>query len=400
MQHKKTTIILLKMNRKMAMIIFLSIVLLIHILVNFYIFRHTKPIFYFEGWTGIFLKISFFFLVLSYPLGRFLERMLPSFGSELIAKIGAFWLGAMLYLILIFLLLDIAKLIYSWTGFPSIFSAKDSLDFRQKLVIGVYALTAFILLAGHINALYPKVNSLKIETNKVLNEEGKIRIGMASDIHLGSIISNGRLERFVRIMNEQKPDIILLAGDIFDEDLGPVIKNDMGKLLSQLNAPLGVYAVTGNHEYIGGVEPAVKYLEDHNIKVLRDSTISIEGILNIVGREDRQSNVMAGVTRKPLDKIVFNINKSLFTVLLDHQPYNLEQAVENGIDLQLSGHTHHGQMFPFNFITKAIFEVSRGLKKIEDTYVFVSTGYGTWGPPIRVGNRPEIAVIELVSVKN
>jgi hypothetical protein len=197
------------------------------------------------------------------------------------------------------------------------------------------------------------------------------------------------------MMNEQKPDIILLAGDIFDEDLGPVIKNDMGKLLSQLYAPLGVYAVTGNHEYIGGVAPAVKYLEDHNITVIRDSTVNIEGIINIVGREDRQSNVMAGVERKPLDKLVANIDKSLFTVLLDHQPYNLEQAVENGMDLQLSGHTHHGQMFPLNFVTKAIFEVSRGHKQIENTHVFVSTGFGSWGPPIRIGNRPEIVVIDV-----
>lgn len=380
----------------MAMIIFLSIVLLIHILVNYYIFRHTKSVFSFDGWLGLTLKISFFFLVLSYPLGRFLERMLPSVGSELIAKIGAFWLGAMLYLVLIFLLLDIAKLIYSWTGFPNFLSAKDNLDFRQKLVAIVYGLTAIILLLGHVNALYPRINSFSIETKKLLNDNKRLRVGMASDIHLGSIISNGRLERFVNLMNEQKPDIILLAGDIFDEDLGPVIKNDMGYLISKLNAPLGVFAVTGNHEYIGGVEPAVAYLEDHNIKVLRDTTISINGILNLVGREDRQSNVMGSLKRKPLDLIVSGIDSSLFTILMDHQPYNLNEAVENGIDLQLSGHTHHGQMFPFNFITKSIFEVSRGLRKIDNTFVFVSTGFGTWGPPVRIGNRPEIVVIDVV----
>lgn len=380
----------------MAMLIFFSIVIVIHLSVNYYIYRSTKPIFGLEGWTGIALKSIFIILVLSYPIGRMLERLVPSAASEFVAKTGAFWLGAMLYLVLMFFILDVAKLMYSWTGFPSFLSAKNSISFLQKMVIGVYATTLIILIGGHINALYPRVNKLSINIDKSITGYDSFRVGLASDIHLGTIISNGRLERFVRMMNEQKPDIILLAGDIFDEDLGPVIKNDMGKLLSQLYAPLGVYAVTGNHEYIGGVEPAVKYLEDHNIKVLRDSTISIEGILNIVGREDRQSNVMAGVTRKPLDKIVANIDKSLFTVLLDHQPYNLDQAVENGIDLQLSGHTHHGQMFPFNFITKSIFEVSRGLKKIENTHVFVSTGYGTWGPPIRIGNRPEIAVIEVV----
>lgn len=388
------------MKRSMAMIIFFSIVFLIHILVNYYIFRHTRSIFSFDGWYGLSLKLVFFFLVLSYPVGRFLERLIPSYGSELVAKIGAFWLGAMLYLVIIFLVVDIIKMINSLTGFPSIWTYSNSIDFRQKLVIGVYSIVAIILLFGHINALYPRVNRLSISTSKEFSYNQVLKIGMASDIHLGTIISNGRLERFVKMMNDQNPDIILLAGDIFDEDLGPVIKNDMGKLLSQLKAPLGVFAITGNHEYIGGVGPAVKYLEDHNIKVLQDTTFTIDGILNIIGRDDRQSSVMGGGIRKDLKAIASNVDKGLYTILMDHQPYNLNEAVENGVDLQLSGHTHHGQMFPFNFITKAIFEVSKGLKKIENTYVYVSTGFGTWGPPVRIGNRPEIAVIEVDGVKN
>ena len=381
----------------MAFIIFFSIVLLVHLSVNYYLFRHTRPLFNFEGWLGIGFKVVFILLVLSYPIGRTLERLLPSVTSEFIAKVGAFWLGAMLYLTLFFLLFDLAKLLFHLTGFPSFLSPSNGVVYFRKLVIGIYSIVALILFAGYINALYPRVNKLEIKTEKGINGFEKLRIGMASDIHLGSIISNGRLDRFVRMMNEQKPDIILLAGDIFDEDLGPVIKNDMGKLLSQLKAPLGVYAVTGNHEYIGGVVPAVNYLETHNIRVVRDTAILVDGFLNVVGREDKQANVMGGITRKALRQIVSGIDISLFTILLDHQPYNLNEAVENGIDLQLSGHTHHGQMFPFNFITKAIFEVSRGLKKIGNTHVYVSTGFGTWGPPVRIGNRPEIAVIEVTS---
>lgn len=380
----------------MAFVIFFSIVLLVHIGVNYYLFRHTRPLFSIEGWIGLGLKAAFILLVISYPIGRTLERLLPSATSEFIAKVGAFWLGAMLYLTLLFLLFDLVKLIFNYTGFPSLLNPSNGMTQLRKVVIGIYAITAIVLTAGYINALYPRVNQIKITTNKNIDGYESLKIGMASDIHLGTIITNGRLERFVRMMNEQNPDIILLAGDIFDEDLGPVIQNDMGNILRQLNAPLGVYAVTGNHEYIGGVDPAVEYLEKYNIRVVRDTTIVVEGLLNVVGREDRQSQVMGGLTRKPLDKIVSGIDNSLFTILLDHQPYNLNEAVENGIDLQLSGHTHHGQMFPLNRVTKAIFEVSRGLKKIENTYVYVSTGFGTWGPPVRVGNRPEVAVIEVV----
>ena len=388
------------MKNRMAFIIFFSVVLIVHIAVNYYLFKHTKPLFSYEGWLGVTLKIAFLFLVLSYPIGRVLERLLPSATAEFIAKIGAFWLGAMLYLTLLFLLIDLARLFYHFAGFPGFLSPSNGIAHFRKVVIGIYSMTSIILFAGYLNALYPRVNKLNIKTAKSLKGNEKLTIGMASDIHLGSIISNGRLERFVSMMNEQKPDIILLAGDIFDEDLGPVIKNDMGKLLSSLKAPLGVYAVTGNHEYIGGVEPAVKYLENHNIKVVRDTTFVIGDFLNIVGREDRQAQVMGGLSRKPLKQIVLEVDSSFFTILLDHQPYNLNEALENGIDLQLSGHTHHGQMFPFNLITKSIFEVSKGLKKIENTYVYVSTGFGTWGPPVRIGNRPEIAVIEVTERTN
>ncbi|MDX9847799.1 MAG: metallophosphoesterase [Tenuifilaceae bacterium] len=385
------------MKRNMAMLIFFSIVLLVTIGVNYFIYKQTSPIFGIAGKYETTLRIFFWFLALSYPLGRFLERAIPSGASELVAKIGSFWLAAMLYLTLFFLLLVIVKLISGWTGFPSLLSAKDNLAFLQNISIGIYSITTIIIFAGYLNALYPRVNKITIQTDKPINGYSNFKIAAASDIHLGTIISNGRLERFIRMVNDQKPDIILLAGDIFDEDLGPVIQNNMGDQLSQLRAPLGVYAVTGNHEYIGGADPAIKYLEDHGINVVRDSVFTPKGLINVVGRDDRQAKMMGGITRMPLEKLVQKIDKNLFTVMLDHQPYHLNEAVQNGIDLQISGHTHHGQMFPLNFITKAMFEVSRGYKQIGNSHFYVSTGFGTWGPPVRVGNRPEIVVFEVIS---
>lgn len=381
------------------MLIFFSIVLIVTIGVNYYIYRRTVPIFAFAGGYELALRLLFWAIALSYPIGRFLERVVPSGAAELVAKIGSFWLAAMLYLTLMFLLFDLLKLMHSWTGFPSFLSAKDSISFLRKISVGIYATTAIIIFAGYLNAIYPKVSSVTIKTDKSLNGNAMLKIAAASDIHLGTIISNGRLERFVRMMNEQKPDIILLAGDIFDEDLGPVIKNNMGDQLKQLSAPLGVYAITGNHEYIGGVDAAIKYLEDHGITVIRDSVVTPQGKLNVVGRDDRQAKMMGGNMRKPIEHMVVNIDNNLFTIMLDHQPYNLNEAVENGIDLQISGHTHHGQLFPLNLITKAMFEVSRGYKMIENSHIYVSTGFGTWGPPVRVGNRPEIVVFEVSTGK-
>lgn len=377
------------------MIIFFAVVLIITFAVNYYIYKHTKPIFSLENGVGLALKILFLFFAIAYPLGRILEQVAPSGLSDFIAKIGSFWLAAMLYLTILFFVFDITKLVLSLVHDASYNSLKESVTLKMAIPSIIYGIVAIVVFAGYFNALYPKVSRIYIETQKSINSKPLVKIVAASDIHLGSIISNGRLERFVKMVNEQKPDIILLAGDIFDEDLGPIIRNDMGQQLAKLSAPLGVFAITGNHEYIGGVTAAVEYMENHNITVLRDTFITVGNMLTIVGRDDKQAKTMGGEQRKELVEIVRGIDANLFTVLLDHQPYNLQNAVENGIDLQISGHTHHGQMFPLNLITRAIFEVSKGYKRIDDTHIYVSTGFGTWGPPVRVGNRPEIVVFEI-----
>jgi predicted MPP superfamily phosphohydrolase len=192
------------------------------------------------------------------------------------------------------------------------------------------------------------------------------------------------------MINSLEPDIILLPGDVVDEDIGPVIKQNAGELLRTLKAKYGVYAVTGNHEYIGGVEPSVEYLTEHGLIVLRDKTVKVADSFYIIGREDRASKGFAGIRRKPLNQLIEGVDKNLPVILMDHQPLRLEEAEVSGIDLQLSGHTHHGQLWPFNFITKKLYEVSMGYKQKGNTHYYVSCGVGSWGPPVRTGNRPEI----------
>lgn len=218
---------------------------------------------------------------------------------------------------------------------------------------------------------------------------------MASDIHLGTLIANGRVSSLVEKINSLDPDIVLLAGDIVDEDIGQVIKLNLGETLKTIKSKYGVYGITGNHEYIGGVEPAVKYLEAHGITMLRDTSIKINNSFYLVGREDKSINQFAGKKRKELKEIMSDIDKNLPVIMMDHQPFGLNEAEENGVDLQLSGHTHHGQLWPANYITEMIYEVSWGYKKKGNTNIYVSSGFGGWGPPIRTGNSPEIVNIKL-----
>jgi uncharacterized protein len=156
-----------------------------------------------------------------------------------------------------------------------------------------------------------------------------------------------------------------------------------------------VYAITGNHEYIGGATRACKYLESHGIKMLRDTALFIDNSFWLAGREDRDIARFDGQNRKPLNEIMGKVDFKNPVILMDHQPFHLKEVANAGVDLQLSGHTHHGQIWPFNYITQAIYEVSMGYKRIENTHFYVSCGYGGWGPPIRIGNRPEIVNIRL-----
>jgi len=382
-----------------SFIIFLSIVLLVYGSLNYYIFI--------RGWQAIprisLLRTNYLILFLilssSFFAGRILERYYPSIFSDILVWIGSFWLGAILYFFLIIIFLDILRLINNSFPFFPAFATFDYLK-TKSAVLMISILAVFVLLGfGFINAKNPVIKELKLNVNKSAGNLKVLNIVMASDIHLGTIIGKNRLKEIVDKINGLNADIVLLPGDIVDEDVAPVIRNDIGSILIRIKSKYGTYAVTGNHEYIGGVEPAVNYLSEHNINILRDSVLKIDDSFYLVGREDRSISSFAGKKRKELSALLSETDKSLPIILMDHQPFGLDSAVKNGIDLQISGHTHNGQLFPINLIEKFIFELSSGYLKKEQTHFYVSTGVGTWGPPVRIGNRPEIVNIKLLFIE-
>jgi uncharacterized protein len=377
--------------KKSSFVIFFSIVFTVYGLVNFYIFKTGLAAIPGDS-TAVYISV-FLFLSLSYIAGRFLERKFLNRFSSVFVWIGSFWLAAMVYFLAAAVLIDLIRLADVIFGFlsPAVFADGFKFDLFALIVIMV----SMVVFAGYINARNPVIRRLNIDISKKANGLKRLRIAAASDIHLGTIICRNRLKMIVEKINSLNADIVFLPGDVVDEDIGPVIKQNLGELLRNIRSKYGVYAITGNHEYIGGVEPAMKYLTDHGITELRDSFVKIADSFYVIGREDRASKQFAGKLRKPLSEIMTGIEKSLPLILMDHQPVKIEEAEKNGIDLQLSGHTHHGQLWPFNFITKKIYEVSMGYKKKSNTHYYVSCGVGTWGPPIRTGNRPEVVQIEL-----
>jgi predicted MPP superfamily phosphohydrolase len=376
--------------RSVQFLVFFSIVILIYSLVNFYIYRHgmmalPQGMAFRRWYPWIFL-----FLSASYIIGRVLERVWISPVSTFFTFVGSFWLALMVYFLMAVLVIDLVRLILFIVPGKPHFAAANYTEIKKYLFFGITALVALVVLAGHINALTPRVTRLDLKIAKKAGAMKTLHIAAASDIHLGTLVGPRRTAQLVRMLNERNADIILLAGDIVDEDLAPVIRYDLGRSLLQLKAPLGVYAITGNHEYIGGAEAAVKYLGDHGVKMLRDTAVLVNESFYLAGRNDRDSKRFSAKERKDLKSILQDVNFSRPVIMMDHQPFNLQQVADAGVDFQLSGHTHHGQLWPFNYITKAIYEVSWGYKLKNETHFYVSSGYGGWGPPVRSGNRPEI----------
>jgi predicted MPP superfamily phosphohydrolase len=265
-------------------------------------------------------------------------------------------------------------------------------EVTQMTTILVTSVICVAMFLGFLNARNIRVKPLAIKIDKPTQP---LRIAAISDMHMGSLIGRKMVQQMVRKINSTNPDIVLMIGDQVDGNPHPVMQLDLGSELKKIKSTYGVFAITGNHEYIGNAEISCAYLEAHGIKMIRDAVVEVAGIY-IVGREDRAAKQFAHMERKSLEELVAPLDKTKPIILMDHTPFHLEEAEQNGVDLQLSGHTHHAQIWPWSYITKRVYEVSWGYKRKGKTHVYVSCGSGTWGPPIRIGNTPEIMNINLV----
>ena len=330
----------------------------------------------------------FWALVLLFPLGRFLEKTFPSPLSVFVVWTGSVYLAFMLYAFLLVLTYDLYRLliyIIPALSIPVSTSAK-------LLTVSASALLILLVIAvGYFNARRPILTEIDIPAPV----EKTYRLAFVSDVHLGTISGKKQLERIVRHIKEAGPDLILFGGDVFDEDPGPVIQKQTGQSLLTLKAPLGVYAVTGNHEYIGGAESAISYMEQSGIRVLRDEWILIDSAFILSGREDRDKSRFTGVSRKAIGELLKELPERFPTLLVDHQPFDYHEIQSAGVFLSVSGHTHYGQLWPLNYITNLVFENSFGLIKKGNTFFYVSCGAGTWGPPVRTSSRPEVVLFTL-----
>lgn len=374
------------------MVIFFTIFFTVYTLVNSYIFLRSWQAISHIPQLRIIYPILFVIAATAYIIARIFSDTFPDFLYIVLIWIGSFWFMFLFYLFLLFLSIDLIKILNRLIHFfPVELLATQKFKFYSTII--VYSITILFSVYGYFNRLNIKVKELDINLNSSMNKS--YRIVFFSDLHISVVNNHSFLKSFVEKINSLDSDLILIGGDLVDEKASRLQKSHLADELKNLKSKFGIYSITGNHEFINEVNSTTKFLESIGIKFLRDEYVLIDSSFYVIGREDLSSRNFTGYKRKSLEELTKAIDNLLPKILLDHQPLNLEEAVLNEIDLQLSGHTHHGQIAPANLITELVYEVSWGYKQKGKTHFYVSSGIGTWGPPIKIGNDAEIVLINL-----
>jgi predicted MPP superfamily phosphohydrolase len=326
------------------------------------------------------LKIVLFLFSISLVSTSFLVFRYPNVLVRIIYVIAASWTGFLNFFVL--------ASVSSWVIYLVAQTLSFSLD-RKLLACILFGLAIVAGIYGIVNAGTTRLSTISVKLPHLPEYwRGKTAVWI-SDMHLGAVRRYGFAKDITRRIEKLKPDLIFIGGDLFDG--GTVDLNGFMEPFSRLSAPDGIYFITGNHEEFFDHVQYLEAVRQAGITVLNNEMVNLKG-LQIIGVDYRDSQ-----SRQNYEMILdgIKINPNLPTILLKHSPTNLDIANKKGITLQLSGHTHKGQIFPINFITGLVYHgYDYGFKKFKDLQIYTSSGVGTWGPPMRVGNVPEIVVIK------
>ena len=300
--------------------------------------------------------------------------------TKFIYEVGTSTLFILLYLFMIFLAIDLLRLIHVLP--------KNFVDNSLAGSIGVTSLMLVLFIGGNIHYHHKYRETLDLTTSKPLKKP--VKLVMLSDLHLGYHNERSEFAKWVDLINKENPDLVLLGGDVVDFNTVPLLEQNVAEEFHRINAP--VYACLGNHEFLGGKNNADSFYKLAGINLLMDETVQLpEFGICLIGRDDftnrRRKRIADLIAGHPTD--------SLYTIVLNHQPFHLEEAEENGIDFQFSGHTHIGQVWPINLIVDGIYECGYGEWKRGNTRYYISSGIGIWGGKFRIASKSEYVVAEL-----
>ncbi|MBU2560666.1 MAG: metallophosphoesterase [Nanoarchaeota archaeon] len=355
------------MNRMVSFVIFFVIFFTIYLAMHFYVFWRMSYLLSIS--RNVWFYVVMIALALSFPVTSFVERFIDGPVCRLLYTLAATWLGALFLMLFILLVYEVVRL------FVKISPAAAG--------ITVLSLTLIIVIYGILNAVPIRVNEINVPVPGLEDEKTIVQL---SDIHIGTIHNSDYLARIVEKTNALNPDMVLITGDFVDGS-GRIDEHSVAPL-KDLNPQ--AFFTTGNHEMYEGIGIVTDLLEKTGVKILRNETADYKGV-QIIGIDNPGDRVK---DENPALRGM-KIDKAKPSVLMFHPPLGLSDATEAGVNLQLSGHTHAGQIMPFNIFTRMFYRYVCGLYEKDGTYLYVSPGTGTWGPPMRIGSRSEITLIRL-----
>jgi len=374
--------------------VFISVFLTLYGLLHFYAFLKVRCAFSLSRWGSISLALFMAFMVFFPILVRVLER----YGMESVLKVLAYagytWMGLLfLFVCAAFvmdiygLLLSVVTRIFHWDLRRWMLSSK--ITFFISLAVSV-----LVSVYGQIEAINIRTERVVIKSPKIPEKVGKLRIVQISDVHLGLIMGEWRLERILKEVRRAQPDILVSTGDLLDGQINDISK--MADKIGGIRTPYGKYAVTGNHEFYAGIGRSLAFTEEAGFTVLRGEKLEIPGLIVMAGVDDATEDRFGRHERISEKQLLSDLPGDRFVVLLKHRPL-VEDGSEGLFDLQLSGHTHGGQISPFSLIIKLLYPIDGGLLPLRDgAFLHVNRGSGTWGPPMRFLVPPEVSIIDLV----
>ena len=366
---------------------FFIIITIVYILPLIYVFFRIKRHFIPKKHLPIYMLL-FLILVLLYPLTNFFfDGFFRALADEFII-IGAYSAVFFLYLLLSLLLFDIFLLLNRFLHLTPRPVIKNHRHQTRGLWI-IITLSLAIVIGGIIHFNNIRASRYQVEIPRGYSKLDQMKIVFIADFHLQEKTSVHFVERTVEKINAIKPDLMLFGGDIVEGDGEEDKLALFEKLLSQINSEYGSFWVIGNHEIYGGDE-TYEFFKKAGIQLLKDTAVVINNSVNLIGRYDQHIR-----DRKTPEELLSQNNDSLSVIMLDHRPTRIPEISKTRVDLQLSGHTHNGQLFPFNLITQSIYPISWGHEKINNTHFFVTSGIRLWGPPVRTTGVSEIVVIDI-----
>lgn len=378
----------------MSFLAFISVFLTLYALLHFYAFLKVQRAFLLTRGTGVVVVCFMLVMVFSPVIARLSERLTMDALSRALAIAAFVWMGLLFLFVSAALLIDLYRLLctvgaHLFNGKPERWIPSARVVFFAAFAASLLGMTYGYLEAGTIRKVH-----ITIRTPKIPKALGRLRIVQISDIHLGPIVGERRLENILAKVREANPDMLISTGDLVDGQM----KNGAGlaEMFRRIPAAYGKFAVTGNHEFYAGLGRSLSFTKAAGFKVLRGTGVDVRDMIFVAGVDDEAGHRYGLFSGDGEEELLSQAPVGRFTLLLKHRPH-VARTDDRRFDLQLSGHTHGGQIFPFTLIIKMIYPLDAGLLQLRDgAYLYVSRGSGTWGPPLRVFAPPEITVIDLV----